>query len=567
MKTSVIKCASMILIVILICVGCGPTPQETQKPTISPTINLPPATSAPSATTAPTVAPTATPKADSTALSSAQKQQLAHATVRISLLVNKSGKLQVIGTGSGTIISADGLILTNCHVANPALIGDSKDQPDALGVELVDSEDEPPVPTYFASVVDADPTLDLAVIKIDRDLDGNAVKSSSLDLPFANIGDSDLVKFGDPIYIFGFPGIGGDTITYTSGSVSGFDRMDPIGNRAWIKTDATIAGGNSGGLASNTNGEIIGVPTRIGTTSGMEVTDCRVIADTNGDGVIDDKDTCVPTGGFINAIRPINWGKGLIKAAKNQEAYTSPYEVAKTQPTKTVSSAADAVFTLDSWASEIDANNCPAVAVDTFASGTKTIYVVFSFKGMTSGEKWSARWLYKNREVFSNDYTWDYKINSGSCFEFSLVNKDKALPDGAYQIEIYTGADSTLTGTAKTEIGGTGSGTEKANVKVGGTVVDANTGKGIADIYVIVFRPGIDPAEWLNSDSQSDADIYSYTQTDSKGKFILPDLFIKGKNYGTAVGNSKLGYRSVVGSLNIKTDSPETLNLTIQLNK
>jgi len=59
------------------------------------------------------------------------------------------------------------------------------------------------------------------------------------------------------------------------------------------------------------------VPTRVGSGGRGEVVDCRALADTNGDGVIDNKDTCIPIGGFINAIRPIQLALPLINAAKS----------------------------------------------------------------------------------------------------------------------------------------------------------------------------------------------------------------------------------------------------------
>ena len=81
------------------------------------------------------------------------------------------------------------------------------------------------------------------------------------------------------------------------------------------------AGGNSGGLASTPGGEIIGVPTQLGYGGEDQYVDCRVLADTNRDGYVDEYDNCVPTGGFINALRPINLAMPLIEAAQRGEAW------------------------------------------------------------------------------------------------------------------------------------------------------------------------------------------------------------------------------------------------------
>jgi len=72
-------------------------------------------------------------------------------------------------------------------------------------------------------------------------------------------------------------------------------------------------------LAVNQNGELIGVPTQLGYGGDDQFVDCRVLADTNRDGYVDDDDTCVPTGGFINALRPVKLALPLIEAAKRGE--------------------------------------------------------------------------------------------------------------------------------------------------------------------------------------------------------------------------------------------------------
>ncbi|MCD6356644.1 MAG: trypsin-like peptidase domain-containing protein, partial [Anaerolineaceae bacterium] len=169
---------------------------------------------------------------------------------------------------------------------------------------------------YMAEVVQADLAMDIAVLRIAYDLNGQPINPSELDLPYVQLGNSDDLRLGDPITIMGYPGIGGETITLTRGEVSGFTAETGYGNRAFIKTSATIAGGNSGGLATDENYKIIGIPTQVGAgeISG-DIVDCRPLADTNRDGFIDQYDTCVPTGGFINALRPINLAIPLINAA------------------------------------------------------------------------------------------------------------------------------------------------------------------------------------------------------------------------------------------------------------
>lgn len=238
------------------------------------------------------------------------------AVVQIEAVVDVDGREQVGWSGSGTIISKDGLILTNAHV----VLSDRFYRVVDLIVSLTVADDAPPVQSYYASIVQADDDLDIAVIKPYQDMNNNPINYDLLNLPFVPLGDSDDLMLGESIMILGYPGIGGKTITLTSGEVSGFTAEEPYGNRAFIKTSGTIAGGNSGGLAVNSRGELVGVPTEIGSGDIKEaIVDCRALMDTNRDGYIDDNDSCVPTGGFINALRPINLAYGLITAARNGE--------------------------------------------------------------------------------------------------------------------------------------------------------------------------------------------------------------------------------------------------------
>ncbi|HEY9076210.1 MAG TPA: trypsin-like peptidase domain-containing protein [Anaerolineaceae bacterium] len=564
---------TMVMVLVLVSLACLPgtaTPTQPPPPPPNPTTPpLPPTnpTQPPANPTKPPVpAVTATqvtqPPTTEPTMNANKKAALAKATVRFLAYKNQGGKMVPLYTGSGTILTPDGYILTNCHVADPATFGMPEYAPDLLTIELVDRDDRPPVPTYIAKVLAVDPTLDLAVVKVDKTLNGAPVDPATLKLPYVPMGNSDTARLGDALYIFGFPSIGGNTITYTTGSISGFDSQEKVGDRAWFKTDATIAGGNSGGQAANASGELIGVPTRLGTDSATKYTDCRRIQDTNGDGKIDEKDSCIPTGGFINSIRPVNWAQGLITAARSGQAYVSPYgKVATQQPTQPPGpSTTTGKFTLVAWTTAVDANNCATNKVTTYPTGTAKIYAVFSWTGMTQGAAVSWKWDYNGRTVATSSDTWKAAA-SGQCYSFSLYNRDGNLPDGDFVFTILSG--NNVLGTASTKIGGTTGPTTGGTVLISGKIVDANTNAPIPEALVVVLKEGVDIDKWL--DDGTDDQVMAFGKSDANGAFTLNNRLQRGVKYGMAVGAKN--YRMTTGYITLKADTPDNLSVTFQLSK
>jgi len=152
----------------------------------------------------------------------------------------------ILGFGSGVIISDKGYIVTNNHVIEGS---------DEVVVVLNDKRE------FTAALIGADPTTDIALLKVDA--------KQLIPLKFGN---SDALSLGEWVLAIGNPY--NLTSTVTAGIVSakarnmGILRTQEFGIESFIQTDAAVNPGNSGGALINTRGELVGINTAIASRTG-----------------------------------------------------------------------------------------------------------------------------------------------------------------------------------------------------------------------------------------------------------------------------------------------------------
>ena len=162
--------------------------------------------------------------------------------------MSEDGEFLPNGGGSGVVISADGLIMTNHHVID-----------NSTQVRVVFEDGR----MYESEIIGSDRLTDIGLLKI-----------SASDLVPISIGNSDVLKVGDLAVAIGHPLTLGAAPTVTTGVVSALERRLDVGGEAMnsgvtlfglIQTDAPITRGSSGGALINSNGELIGITTAIAT--------------------------------------------------------------------------------------------------------------------------------------------------------------------------------------------------------------------------------------------------------------------------------------------------------------
>ncbi len=158
------------------------------------------------------------------------------------------------GIGSGTIVRADGYILSNYHVVAEA---------DSIQVTLSDRR------TFRAKIIGFDPLIDIALLKVEAQ-----------GLPTVQLADSDHLQIGDWVLAIGHPLGMGSTLTH--GIVSALGRQAGVFNRrsdeenryaieSFIQTNAVINPGNSGGPLLDLQGRVVGINTAISTRTGYYI--------------------------------------------------------------------------------------------------------------------------------------------------------------------------------------------------------------------------------------------------------------------------------------------------------
>lgn len=183
--------------------------------------------------------------------------------------------------GSGTIILDGSYVLTNQHVSGEGECD--------ITVWFTDSASAVPTKSVTAKVVVSDEQVDLAVIRLFNDLGEPFSDPSRQALTIRAV----TPELGEKVFILGYPGLGGSTITLTSGDFAGIDLSEQI---KFFKTTASMNPGVSGGAALNEKGELVGIPT----------------AGIGADIVCEGDDECVANGSTIGLVRPASYAQDII---------------------------------------------------------------------------------------------------------------------------------------------------------------------------------------------------------------------------------------------------------------
>jgi hypothetical protein len=369
-------------------------------------------------------------------------ERIQRATVFIMQTRSTGTNLIVTCVSSGTIVSRDGLILTNAHstVPNENCPGDT------LVISLNIRPGEPPIPRFQAEIVQADPGVDLALLRITRENDGRLLDPRSLALPFVELGDSSMLPLDSTITVVGYPGIGDESIVVERGTVIGFTAEPSGGDRSWIKTSAPIRGTMSGGGAYNQRGQLIGIPTTAPLGPEAPGTNCVIVQDTNGDGLINNNDSCIPIGGPINSLRPAAFARPLLRAASlglTVEMVTSfPERAGQAGPPRA---------RYLGFSPSVNEAGMPTTIIRSLPTGSNSLYLFFDYENMTPETIYELR-VTTNGIPNPNFSLTPVRWSGGRSGLWYVGSRGQPWPNGVYDFTLFI--NGVASGNARLIVGG-----------------------------------------------------------------------------------------------------------------
>jgi len=239
------------------------------------------------------------------------------------------------GTGSGVLFERNGelLVLTNRHVAE----GFTK-----FAIGALENVNRPAVPMFTALLHSFSPDQDAALLRVVSYMDGRPLDISSLRCNRRSAGNWCLpaVRFeenirrvsrGDEVSLLGYPGIGDDELIFSSGHIASvlYEEFEGESMPIWFRTSAVLSSGNSGGMAFNREGRMIGIPTMVrfetetATSLGLILSMEAVWAALNGDNVLTDWESFYPENDGLDYKQDPHFGSVQLAAGFSNDPYTT----------------------------------------------------------------------------------------------------------------------------------------------------------------------------------------------------------------------------------------------------
>ncbi len=403
-------------------------------------------------------------------------------------------------------------------------------------VAITDDARQLPKPAYVAQVMAKDSDLDVAVLKIISYYNSKQKLPATLPVVSIPLADSDTVDTLDEVFVIGYPGIAGDSVTATEGKISGFLDEDGDTRFDWFKTDVLVNQGNSGGSAVNDNGELVGIPTAR----------------------LQDQ-----AGNVIYLIRPTNVAVPYINKALKAGGSSADLGEESTAPATVPAGQNIGQITFGSGFDDTDGVTGEATS---FASGIPEVHGGVPYDDMQDGTAWGYTWQLDGQDA-TGQTNLRWKFGPSGVLDLYLRGKS-GLSDGDYNLQVFLKGALVKEGQFTVGQSRGSSAPEKPSasadtgVVVSGAIIDSSTRRPIQGALIVFLYPGQTVDDFDDDDSNGKADtVISYGSTNAKGQFTINTPLPRGEVYTVIVGAK--GYQRIAedDALEITEDDPDLVEL------
>jgi len=424
-------------------------------------------------------------------------------------------------TGSGSMIDPRGYVLTNFHVVGhmtpeSGVPGTLLDPNNRVHLATVDDARQSARPRFVGVVVRGDVRLDLALVRIVADADGNPLRGDA-SFPTVPLANTRALRPGSRVWAFGFP-LGVRTINVTQGSIAGF-QMNARDDVAWLRSDAEFNPGNSGGMLVDARGQLVAVPTQVyhGRGRALEPVELarpveRIPAEwveSMRRGHIDDvRITGVAAVGVGRPVRDVAFGDHGALDAPDQHFYTladvrGPARVRTDPPLPVALLGREGVIREGRGAVELQANDPPGAIVSVLVPNAADEPIAY-----TVGVETDASAVVAAAPSGTIDFT---RPTSPAP---PPTPAPTASPPNPFDVPANTAPAPTTTGFA-----------------IRGALIDGTGGRPVASAWIFVGRPDADLQGALTaflqgriSEQQLDAVLVGVTRSDVRGSYAMRGL-------------------------------------------
>ena len=392
-----------------------------------------PAAEDPNATPTPVIAPPIVPPG-SVSLAGAEERdagarevipdaRLAQSVVQLQLFDTSTGFVRMVRNGSGVVVDrAQRLIITSYILVAP-FRSDGTPTYTSIAIAVNRQTGSEPSLEFEAEIVAAAPSLDLAVLRVTRVYRGGPIGPGEFDLPEVNVGDSDALAHGDALRFLGHPGLdatgapGSQAVASTTATVTGFRGHSAVDGRAWLKTDARLPYGISGGPVFDATGNLVGVATQL---------------QYDPDAV-------------VGQVRPVNLAAELFERARRagpEARYPAPLQHPGEVPRAPVPAPVGGIVVTPPAFAEnaVEGDGLRDLFDYTWLFPTRpsTLYYEYVVQGIPEGALVEERWLLEGvlQDTLSSAFTW-----SGGPFgivaDRLVTPNERGMPAGRWVLEVW----------------------------------------------------------------------------------------------------------------------------------